>query len=200
MCSPNDRTLQVHAVIILSMATWLLAGSGNAPLQPARTRSDTNFQEEYLAFSKKLHAHISIKKPLGLGPPDHTVPYGTVFSRARFPRHCVPGYDRHVPTGRPRVIGVCPQKKSRTPLNLDRFRPLLPRIGICPPNLEKRPAPFKPRSVQATGLGSVPQNLTKNLSWTAMASAPFALRRLPKSCASSNARLRALNLPAAAKR
>jgi len=106
------------------MATWLLAGSGNAPLQPARTRSDTNFQEEYLAFSKKLHAHISIKKPLGLGPPDHTVPYGTVFSRARFPRHCVPGYDRHVPTGRPRGIGVCPQ-------------------------IKKKPDPLKPRSVQA---------------------------------------------------
>jgi hypothetical protein len=28
------------------------------------------------------------------GAPDQTVPYGTVLSRGRFPRHFVPGYGR----------------------------------------------------------------------------------------------------------
>jgi hypothetical protein len=31
---------------------------------------------------------------LGLAAPDHTVPYGTVLSKGRCPRHFVPSYDR----------------------------------------------------------------------------------------------------------
>jgi hypothetical protein len=72
MRSHSDKTLQIYVVLfrpcdtILSMATWHLAGSGNTPIHQAaaRTRSDTNFQEEYLAFSKKSTAHISTKKYL----------------------------------------------------------------------------------------------------------------------------------------
>jgi hypothetical protein len=61
---------------------------------------------------------------VGLAAPDHTVPYGTVLSEGRFPRHFVPGYDRAVPPGqRPfahrsasyylgGVIGRLPQTRS----------------------------------------------------------------------------------------
>jgi hypothetical protein len=79
---------------ILSMATWHLAGWLHYIEQQLE-------QEEYLAFLEKTRRNISTKNTsLGLGTPDHTVPYGTVPWGWRCPRHCVPGYDRCVPTGR----------------------------------------------------------------------------------------------------
>ena len=55
------------------------------------------FQEEYLALRNT--AHISTRNTSGFAAPDHTVPYGTVLSGWRCPRHFVPGYDRAVPPG-----------------------------------------------------------------------------------------------------
>ena len=80
------------------------AGPDNVGYEDCRTISNCCSRRDGV---RHCHPRQRIHRPLasacceippGLAAPDHTVPYGTVPSHARFPRHCVPG----------RLRSVCP--------------------------------------------------------------------------------------------
>ena len=103
----DSSNLSKPSKLCLTTRLWrvqrrYLAGSRNGPLHraAARTSSDANLSRRVFNLPQETRRTFRRKIPLGLGAPDHTVPYGTVSFWARFPWHCVPGYDRCVPTGR----------------------------------------------------------------------------------------------------
>ena len=82
-----------------SVLSKITAGSGNVILH--RTSSDTNLSRRVFSLFKENAVHISTKNTSGIScARSYRYPTGRFLSRARFPRHCVPGYDRCVPTGR----------------------------------------------------------------------------------------------------
>jgi hypothetical protein len=82
---------------ILFMATWHLAGSLHYIEQQLEHHQTRTFQEEYLTFLNKTRRTFRRKIPLGLGAPDHPVPYGTVPFQGTLPQAL-----------RARLRSVCP--------------------------------------------------------------------------------------------